>query len=96
MPKVGRGAQQHVEIGLGEIGLPGIDGVNHARVGVDTDHLDAAAGKGRRRWQADIAEADDTHRPDRVIRRSPEARCGKRVFPPSSLTKESCSRVFTN
>ena len=40
----GRGPQQHVEIGLGEIGLAGIDRGDHARVDVDPDHLDPAAG----------------------------------------------------
>ena len=65
-----RGAQQHVEIGLGEIGLPGIDRVDHPRVDVDADHLDAAARQGRRGRQADIAETDDTHRLDRVLHRS--------------------------
>ena len=64
----GRGrAQQHVEVGLGEIGLPGIDRSDDARVHVDPNHVDAAAGEGGGGRQADIAEADNTYRLDRIV-----------------------------
>jgi len=57
--------------------------------------LRAPCGTARRACRA-LPGTGDTHRPDRVIHRPPEARCGKRVFPPSSLTKRSCSRAFTD
>ena len=65
-----RGAQQHVEIGFGEIGLAGIDRLDHSQIDVDTDDLHAATGQSRGGRQSDIAETDDAHGLDRVFHRS--------------------------
>ncbi len=62
-----RGAQQHVEIGLGEIGLPGIYRVDDVGIDVDADHVDAAAREGRGGRQADIAQPDHAYGLYRVI-----------------------------
>src|SRR5207245_1316600 len=76
-----RCAQQHVEIGLGEIGLPGVDGFDYVRVDVYPNHLDASAGQGRGGRQADIAQTDDAYGLDRVVHRSTRLKSNRLLGP---------------
>src|SRR6202043_3543940 len=65
-----RGPQQHVEVGFGEISVPGISRFDNPRVYVDADHIDATARQSRGSRQADITETDDAHGLDRVVHHS--------------------------
>jgi hypothetical protein len=72
-------AQKHVQIGLGEIGVPGVDRLDHAWVGIDADHLDTPARQRRGSRQADIAETDDAYGLDRVLHDSAPAKVNSRL-----------------
>jgi hypothetical protein len=65
-----RGAQQHVEVGLGEIGRSGIDGLDQPRgVDVDADHLDPPGWPRSQQSAGVITQTDYARRPEQVVHR---------------------------
>ena len=56
-----RGGEKHVEIGLPEVGLGGVDELDHTFGDIAADHLMAAACEHGRRGKPDIAETNDAN-----------------------------------